>query len=125
MARPLDMEAALATYLTETLTAYAMPLPLDFDSHLPCALVTRTGGDTVSRVLNVHSVSVDVYAETWGEANEKASDVAGAIVGMVGATVGGKSVTETDCNVPYANPDPRHESVPRVTMTATITVRGL
>ena len=112
---------------------YAPPLPEDFATSLPCALFTRVGGTIEGRVLSTHNVSVDVYAETWEQAQ-----LAGAWLGAHIDSLGGQMigygedddrievpVYTASCQAPYNNPDPKHPNVCRVTFLATLATRTI
>lgn len=116
--RPVDIE----TLLQFSVTTYAVPLPVDFVT--PCALITRTGGGFISKVLNNHSISVDCYADTYGDAVELADTVAGELMEKEGTTEGGVQLFSVDCSLPYINPDPNNKQIPRVSFTATIICRN-
>lgn len=130
---PIDIEAAMAGYLSEKdVTASAPPLSADYAERLPFVLVTRTGGSQRSRVLSAHSIDVDVYAATWAEAQSEANAVWGYVVQAeledLTWTDGEQTLWcpcyTSEANLPYNNPDPRHPNVPRVTFSATVTTRA-
>lgn len=114
---PKDMEAVICGTLP--IEACAVPLPPDFDMHLPLALVTRTGGQEIERVLDRHSLSVDVYAETWAQANNYACECVSAL-----RLAEGGALRRVEANVPYDNRDTAHPDVPRVTFTCSIVERA-
>ena len=125
----IDIEAALADKFGPGTSA--PPLPEGFS--LPFALFTRTGGDTSDRVSTTHNVSVDVYADTWAQAQAYAAELAGLIADLDGRNVGYSSngsrieapVYVSACQAPYNNPDPKHPNVPRVTFMATLATRTI
>lgn len=117
--KPIDIE----TELKFSVQTYAIPLPNDFV--VPCALITRTGGDITSKVLNTHSISVDVYAETWSESSELANRLVGELVARENTACGDVTITLVECSLPYINKDPKHESIPRTTFTARLTCRSI
>lgn len=125
----IDIEAALADKFGPGTSA--PPLPEGFS--LPFALFTRTGGDTSDRVYTTHNVSVDVYADTWAQAQASAAEMAGLIADLDGRNVGYSSndsrieapVYSVSCQAPYNNPDPKHPNVPRVTFMANLATRTI
>lgn len=128
--KPADIEGALAAQFANT---SAPPLPEDFDGLLPYALFTRVGGSISERVVNSHSLSIDVYDATWASAQASAAALLEAvtalegrtIVWIEGATQQSTPIYTVDCAIPYNNPDPLHPNVPRVTFTATVTARAI
>ena len=125
----IDIEAALADKFGPGTSA--PPLPEGFS--LPFALFTRTGGDTSDRVYTTHTVSVDVYADTWAQAQAYAAELAGLIADLDGRNIGYTSngtrieapVYVSACQAPYNNPDPKHPNVPRVTFMANLATRTI
>ena len=125
----IDIEGALADKFGPGTSA--PPLPEGFS--LPFALFTRTGGDTSDRVYTTHDVSVDVYADTWAQAQQSAAELAGLIADLDGRSIGYTSngtrieapVYVSACQAPYNNPDPKHPNVPRVTFMATLATRTI
>ena len=125
----IDIEAALADKFGPGTSA--PPLPEGFS--LPFALFTRVGGDTSDRVYTAHDVSVDVYADTWAQAQASAAEMAGLIADLDGRNVGYSSngsrieapVYVSACQAPYNNPDPKHPNVPRVTFMANLATRTI
>ena len=125
----IDIEAALADKFGPGTSA--PPLPEGFS--LPFALFTRTGGDTSDRVYTTHNVSVDVYADTWAQAQAYAAELAGLIADLDGRNIGYTSngtrieapVYVSACQAPYNNPDPKHPNVPRVTFMANLATRTI
>lgn len=127
----IDIEAALADKFGTGTSA--PPLPEAFSASLPWVLFTRTGGDTSDRVYTTHNVSVDVYADTWAQAQAYAAEMAGLIADLDGRNIGYTSngirieapVYVSACQAPYNNPDPKHPNVPRVTFMATLATRTI
>ena len=63
---PIDVEDEIRLTLSDYITTYCRPLPMDFA--LPCILVTKSGGedsDTIDRI----RVSLDARAKTEAEAD--------------------------------------------------------
>lgn len=116
MYEPLDMEALVCGVMP--IESCAVPLPHDFEQYLPLALVTRTGGQEIERVLDRHSLSIDVYASTWTEANRLARRCVSAL-----REAEGGAFRRVEANVPYDNTDTAHPDIPRVTFTAAIVER--
>lgn len=103
----------------------APPVPESLGSNLPLVIPERIGGSRYSLVLDAHSVAFDVYAATWGEAQEAAGQVVAAISelpyrsGLAGAYYSSEITT-----LPYNNPDPRHPDIPRVSVNAQVITRA-
>lgn len=124
--RPIDAEDIVQAALNKAgLNACAVPLAPDFDQRLPFALVTRAGGQTYHEAADLHLLSVDVYASTWEGATNAANRAVEIIRGMDGTFDGTVQVYEVDCNMPYRNPDPNRNDLPRETFTVTIEASGL
>lgn len=113
--KPIDMEALICEMLP--IDALCAPLPSGFG--MPLAFVTRTGGEQIEPDLDAHAISVDVYAETWREANEKARACVEAV--RLSATSG--RIRFATANVPYDNTDPSRPDVARVSFTARVIER--
>ena len=128
----IDIENALADAGNYS-SVCAPPLPEDFASSLPFAVFTRTGGTIEGRVLSIHNVSVDVYAETWEQAQLAAAQAGAFIDALEGQMIGyGEDDDRVEvpcytahCQAPYNNPDPLHPNVPRVTFLATLATRTI
>ena len=128
--KPADIEGALAAQFANT---SAPPLPEDFAGTLPFALFTRVGGSISERVVNSHSLSIDVYASTSAAAQAAAADLLEGVSALEGQSISWTEGTDTvatpvyevDCGIPYNNPDPLHPNVPRVTFTATLATRAI
>lgn len=128
--QPIDVEDLLSQELTRMASAQGMtvtcsPPPLEESFPTPHILVTRTGGQQLSLVVDQHQCSVDVRADTWATSTRLADWACGSI-----------RVLPLDPNhllqwraasvatFPYANPDPKHPSTPRVTFLAIVTCRA-
>lgn len=124
---PIDIEGAVASVIESVtgVTACAPPLPPDFADALPHVLVTRTGGNNRQRVVDTHTVSIDVRADTWEQAMEAADGIAAFLRVMHdGSTLYDVPVYSASVGIPYTNSDPAHPTVPRVSISATITTRS-
>lgn len=116
MSKSIDIEAAVADALIFSgWEACAPPLPDTFE-RLPHVMVTRTGGYRKERAIDIHRVSVDVRAKTWGDVTAAANMLVGEILDFEYTDLGGAychSVKIT--TLPYQNLDPRHRDIPRMT----------
>ena len=116
---PIDAEAALAADLSDLWghSVYPTPLPDSYASALPCALVTSVGGG---------SSGIDVYADSWAEADAEARNLAGIVAAL--ATVepqNGVQWRTSELNsAPYPNPDPNNRRTPRSSFAAIVRARG-
>ncbi|MBW3077690.1 hypothetical protein [Bifidobacterium simiiventris] len=125
---PVDVEDLLVRELTHGLddaTACAPPLPRDFDQHMPHLLVTRTGGTRLNMVIDQHLLSIDVRAPTWMQATQAADRAAGLVATLPiqpGSLFDWRDAQIT--TLPYANPDPDHPGIPRVTFAAQLACRA-
>lgn len=115
MYKPIDIEAMLCGLMP--VSSLCAPLPPRFET--PLAYVTRTGGEQIEPNLDAHAVSVDVYADTWQEANDAARDCVEAV-----RKSAGDAIRVATANVPYDNTDPSRPDLARVTFTARIIERA-
>lgn len=121
---PIDIEEYTRLALAAGgFDASAVPLPDDFTARLPFALVTRTGGQSLP-TSDQHLVSIDVYADTWATATSAANECVSIVRAMRGDFVDGVAFYDVGASMPYVNPDPNNEYVPRMTFTASITAAG-
>ena len=105
--------------------ASATPLPRDYGSRLPFVLVSRTGGDRKTLVIDRHRVSVDVFGKRWASATEAADELAGHIASMAGSYIGDVWCCDSAvATLPYNNPDPSNQDWPRVTFLVELTVKA-
>lgn len=125
---PIDAEAALAADLAELWghSVYPTPLPDSYASALPCALVTSVGGGNPDMVVYEHAVSVDVYADSWAEADAEARNLAGILAALptVEPQSGRQWRTAELNSAPYPNPDPNNRRTPRSSFAAIVRARG-
>ena len=125
---PIDAEAALAEDLSAYWghPVYPTPLPDDYQSSLPCALVSLVGGGNSTMVTYEHDVSIDVYAPTFGAAITEANILAGIFSDLQHRiTAAGRQWLTSEVNsLPYANPDPNNYKVPRASFAAIASIRG-
>lgn len=109
-----------------SIAAAAPPVPEDLGSELPIAIPERVGGQRYSEVLDQHSVSIDVYAATWAQAQAAANNLIGIVSALPYMDGLSAHYLETDITtLPYNNPDPRHEDIPRATFAATVICRAV
>lgn len=131
---PLDIEDALRVDLTTaaelggfSCAFGAPPTPKNLGDVLPYARIERLGGRRDSLVVDLHDVAIDVWADTWAEAQEAANKVVALLCGLPYAD--GELAHDylgADLNaLPYNNPDPQHEDLPRVSFNATVTARAV
>ncbi|OXM99878.1 DUF3168 domain-containing protein [Bifidobacterium vansinderenii] len=119
--QPIDVEDLLRNDLLRMLPddvhVAAPPLPRALAGTLPYVLLTRVGGSRVNIVMDAHRVSIDVYSTSWSAATSLADMVGGAVAQLsnapqrVGDWRGSNIIT-----LPYANPDPDHPTIPRMTL---------
>lgn len=120
MFAPLDVEELLAAYFREEneITCFAPPVPADLGDSLPCARVMRTGGLTTSKVVNRHTVSVDVWAASLDEAQATANTLCGSLEDAPRYCDGVNRVAVIA--LPYNNHDAKHPDLCRVSFTAQV-----
>lgn len=80
--RSIDVEDAVRLALSDYLTAYCRPLPVDFA--LPCVLVTKVGGTDSDRI-DAFEVVLDARAETEYDADLTLRNAIGILKRVVGA----------------------------------------
>ncbi|MBR2838985.1 MAG: hypothetical protein IKE55_09395 [Kiritimatiellae bacterium] len=121
----IDIEAALVEALGAAgVGASAPPVPATLGAALPWAHVTRTGGSEAAYVQDVHRVDIDVYGSTEAAAAQAAGRLCGLVRSLAGSALGGVPCYSASIEtLPYSNPDPRHPTLPRVTLKAQITTR--
>ena len=120
----VDIETALYRLLTASgYSASAHVIPAAVEAYVPHVHVTRTGGYTYDRVIDLNNVDFDVYAATQADAMEEASSLCGLVRGLEGQTVGSPCYGSEITSLPYPNPDPRHPNIGRATFKAQITIR--
>lgn len=127
MAKPIDVEAALVALAQAFgVDMCAYPVPSNLGVRLPLTVCQRTGGATSSKVLDAHDISLDCYAATWDAAVQAANDACGLIHEAEGQTMGGNRCIKAQLRtLPYNNPDPLRPDLPRVTLSATLTMREI
>lgn len=122
MIRPADIEAIIAGAL-EDIPAGPPPVPANLSAPYVC--IWRTGGSRTAYVIDAFAVSIDVYAQDWASAVELASEVLGTVAGLRGQVVAGTQLGAIAITaMPYANPDPDHPTLPRVTFAAEIIAKA-
>lgn len=121
---PADAADVVRTALDAVgMAAGATPVPPDFTSSLPFVCIRTTGGRRESVALDSHSMRVDAWGATWAEANATARTAAAVVAGMDGHEVAGTSVCRVSVGMPYDDPDPDHQTVPRVSFTVSALMR--
>ena len=124
MNQSVDIETALYNLLTaDKYSASAHVIPATLGNTLPHVHVTRTGGFTTDRVLDLNNVDFDVYAATQADAMESATALSGWVRDLEGKTVETPCYAAEIITLPYPNPDPRHPNIGRATLKAQITIR--
>ena len=101
------------------------PVPSNLGTSLPWVVVYNVGGFRTSKVVDTHAVSIDVYADRWDLAMDAANKMVGLVESLEDST--GLSIDYHRSAVtalPYNNPDPRHEDIPRVSFTADVVLRA-
>ena len=98
----------------------AGPPPIPSDLSTPWVMPTRTGGTRDGIVYDRHSVSVDCWSDSWAGAQLLASQALDAVMRMEDD---GLAYSVEVNALPYNNPDPRHESLPRATFAVVIGAR--
>ncbi len=117
---PLALSGAFSIY------GAAPPVPETLGANLPLVIPERVGGTRYSMVVDAHNVAFDVYAPTWGEAQEAAGHVVAAVSELPyrSDTVGSYRETQITTH-PYNNPDPEHPDIPRVSVNAQVITRAM
>lgn len=127
--KSIDIEDALRLVVSDaTLPASAPPLPPSFTT--PRCLVKATGGDTTDIVLDRLAVTVQVYADTWAEAQAYAEAALERIRAAEATTIGTEARgqgfvyhVETDA-LPFNDPDPERNDLARWSFNLSIHIRN-
>ncbi len=122
-----DIEDVLRLYFASVIagvSTYAGTTPPDLSGKSITSV--RTGGVRRDLVVDVPTVAVHCRAERLGDAIEMAGETRSALgmaeqAGALGDTVMYELV---EASGPYANPDPDHPTLPRVSAVYQIAVRG-
>lgn len=88
------------------------------------AVVERDGGVRVNPYVDQHDVVISVWAATWAEAMVEANRLAGAVCRLpstAGTATQWRATSITA--LPYSAPDPTHQDIPRVQLTAAVICR--
>lgn len=126
MLEPCDIENEVAIALSEVVSCSATPLPRDFARSLPYCLITQTGGRTQDRVLDTFGLSLDIYAPLWSQAKATANQIVAYLRTLEGTVQNDITWYGVDIeSLPYNNPDPNHEDIPRCTIYMTLSIREL
>lgn len=120
----VDIETALYNALSAAgYSASAHMIPATLGTVFPHIHVTRTGGHTEDRVLDVNSIDFDVYEETQMDAMSEASKLCGWVRALEGEDLDTPCYGAEITTLPYRNPDPRHPTIGRATFKALIRIR--
>ncbi len=132
---PVDIEDILrqdldAIYHAAEITGIrfvAPPLPPEL-GEIPqetIAEIRRVGGDRTDLVIDRHSISIDVYAETWQTATYEANRLAAIIEALPYQNETQVRYERTEITtLPYALPDTSNPIHPRMRMLVLITVKA-
>lgn len=136
LATPIDIEGQLQRDLTTVYTEaeiegirfVAPPIPPEL-GEVPqqsvIAAITRVGGERTDMVIDLHAISIDVYAPTWSEATSEANRLAAIIEALPYQNDTEIRYEQTEITtLPYALPDPSNPVNPRMRMLATIIVKA-
>lgn len=126
-----DVEDAIRLDLSDIMAGLkysiiAPPIPAALERSLPLIVVTRLGGMRSEIVVEEHDVAIDVYASRWSTAQDVANTTAAALSSLADSAGLSSGVDWLDASLnalPYNNPDPAHEDVPRVSFSAVVTCR--
>ena len=129
---PVDIEDALRIDLKRaadlggfSFGISAPPIPADLGNTLPYVVVERIGGMRESLVVDTHDIGIDVWADEWGEATLAANKVLGLLCGLPYSDDPQVEYLGVEINaLPYNNPDPNHQDIPRVSFTAHVKARA-
>jgi len=129
---PLDIEDALRVDVSTaasqggfSFSIAAPPVPANLGASLPYVLVERLGGTRDEVVIDEHIVAVDVWDKDWADAHSVANDVLGVLSALPDTDGLAHDYLEVAVNVlPYDNPDPDHQDIPRVSFTAHVSTRA-
>lgn len=121
---PRDTAAELA----ETLTAYGLnavplPVPETLGDTLPLAVVEPLGGARTTLTIDQTAVTVGVYGVDELEAQQAAALAVGILDAMQYETSTWYRADIT--TLPYNDPDPRHPTIPRWSLAATVWARPI
>lgn len=126
--QPIDIEDALRVdvgeYASDVLCC-AQPAPDDLTT--PCACFMDVGGVSATIVSHEYSVRVDVWADTYAEANSIADWIAGIVASLpLRDPESGRHYLTAEINsTPYLNPDPMRPTLPRASFRAELALRGV
>ena len=120
----VDIETALYNALSAAgYSASAHMIPATLGTAFPHIHVTRTGGHTEDRVLDVNSIDFDVYEKTQMDAMSEANKLCGWVRALEGKELDTPCYGAEITTLPYRNPDPRHPDIGRATLKALIRIR--
>jgi hypothetical protein len=124
----VDLSALYAAAGIDGVSFSAMPIPPSLGD-LPAAgtmvCIRRVGGSRSDLVEDVHAVSMDVYASTWGEAIAEANRLVGMCLAMPyerGLSLHYHAAAIT--SQPVELPDTSNPVMPRVRCSMQFSVRG-
>ena len=136
-----DIEQVLVDYFNSQVSGdsgevvFSAP-PVPADLHQDAVVITRIGGYEQAYVQDVSTVHFDCYSDSEARSAEMAAWLTEMVRSLVGVEmeitffVSGDTawthVYAADIQtLPYFNPDPRHPTLPRYTLSARITTRML
>lgn len=120
----LDLNA-FAREFDNPFTCVCTPLPADLERRLPVAWIRSLGGDVSSLVVEHATMSIDVYASTWKQATDRASDahmLVSRLPLLPDTLTDWQAVTAL--SLPYENPDPEHPTIPRCSFSLTAVLKA-
>lgn len=125
---PIDAALALSRDISTLTGATSAPYPLpeDLGDTLPFVAVQGIGGRRLSLVVDSFSFDVGCYAIRDGAAQDVASRVAGAVTLLAtGVCPGSTQWLRASIDAePYCDPDPRHPTLARWTLSVSCDVRA-
>lgn len=122
---PLDIEEVLQQELnSDACSVFALPVPEDLGATLPCALAERDGGTRMNPFVDMHYVTISVWAETLSQAMREADRLCGVVARL--PYTSSELVQWRDASItalPFAARDSRNPTINRVQFTASVTCR--
>jgi|GEM_PF-2518474 len=133
---PLDVEEALRVDVATMAAAHgialstcAPPVPETLGDTLPMVMFSRVGGFRTSVVVDRHDMSIDVWAgsgDDYATAMAAANQACALCAGLPEASgLAHPWHRVSIMTLPYANPDDRHPTIPRVTFMAHFITRAV
>lgn len=119
---PRDVAADLAATFTEYgLNAAPLPVPETLGETLPLAVIEPLGGMRTSLTIDETPVTIGVYAANEAEAQRAAALAVGILDALQYSAIIWYRCDIT--TLPYNDPDPRHPTLPRWSLAATVWTR--